>query len=286
MKEILIISGKGGAGKTSLCAAFAVLAGKSVLVDCDVDASDLHLLLKPEVRETHPFFAGLLPEIGKEGCTRCGKCMDVCRFGAVGADRAGFPVIDENACEGCGVCASHCPAEVIHMKPRSCGEWYESETARGTMFHAKLWPGGENSGKLVAEIRRAARTCAGNSGADRILLDGPPGIGCPVISSMTGVDLAVIVTEPTVSGFHDLDRTVRLARQFEVECAVIVNKADLNREVAGRIRSYCEEKELRFLGEIPFDPLFSQALREGKTLADYPDSAPGRKIAELWRAVE
>ena len=285
MKEILIISGKGGAGKTSLCAAFAVLAGNSVLVDCDVDASDLHLLLKPDVRETHDFVAGLAPVVDTSLCTRCGECVEVCRFDAFRVGEGDFAVIDASACEGCGVCAALCPAHAIRMEPRLCGEWYESSTARGMMFHAKLLPGGENSGKLVAEIRRAARTYAGESGAERILLDGPPGIGCPVISAMTGVDLAVVVTEPTVSGLHDLNRTLELARQFEIDCAVVLNKSDLNREMAARTRRFCIERGVEVIGEIPFDPLFNQALKEGKTMADYPESVPGRRIAELWETI-
>ena len=285
MKEILIVSGKGGAGKTSLCAAFAVLAGNSVLVDCDVDASDLHLLLKPEVRETHVFRAGLVPVIGESACVRCGECAGVCRFDAVARGAEGVPSIDADACEGCGVCAALCPAHAIEMEPRLCGEWYESSTARGTMFHARLLPGGENSGRLVAEIRRAARNYAEASGAERILLDGPPGIGCPVISAMTGVDLAVAVTEPTVSGLHDLNRTLELARQFEIECAVVLNKSDLNREMAARTRNFCTEHGVDVIGEIPFDPLFNQALREGRTVADYPESVPGRRIAELWETI-
>jgi len=286
MKEILIISGKGGAGKTSLCAAFAVLAGNSVLVDCDVDASDLHLLLKPEVRETHAFVSGSSPAVDPSLCTRCGECVEVCRFDAFRVGEGGCAAIDGSACEGCGVCAALCPARAIRMEPRLCGEWYESSTARGTMFHAKLLPGGENSGKLVAEIRRAARSYAGETGAERILLDGPPGIGCPVISAMTGVDLAVVVTEPTVSGLHDLNRTLELARQFEIDCAVVLNKADLNREMAGRTRNFCGGLGVEVIGEIPFDALFNRALKEGKTMVDYPESVPGRRIAELWEIIQ
>ncbi len=285
MKEILIVSGKGGAGKTSLCASFARLAQNTVLVDCDVDASDLHLLLKPEVHETHPFTAGFLPEIDAVRCIRCGKCASLCRFAAL-ETRDGLPELREEACEGCGVCATHCPAGAIEMLPRDCGEWYDSTTANGRMFHARLLPGGENSGKLVSEIRRAAREYANETNAEQILLDGPPGIGCPVISAMTGVDLAVIVTEPTVSGLHDLKRMLELVKNFETNCAVLLNKADLNREISLEIRNFCAKNGIETIGAIPFDPLFVQALREGKTVADFPDSVPGRNVIEIWNRIE
>ncbi|MFA6816258.1 MAG: P-loop NTPase [Lentisphaeria bacterium] len=286
MKEILIISGKGGCGKTSLCAGFAKLAKSAVLVDCDVDASDLHLLLKPEIIKKEVFIAGELPSLDEEKCIRCGKCKEYCRLNAITFAEHELPVFHENACEGCKVCTIVCPTKAITMVPRTCGEWMKSQTCAGMMFHARLLPGGENSGKLIAEIRKAAREEAKREKQDLLLSDGPPGIGCPVISSITGVDMAVIITEPTLSGLHDLKRTIQMAREFEVEIRVIINKYDLNSEMADKIQKACEKNGIQVIGKMPFDPIFNSSLREGKTIIDFPDSEPAKILASIWKQID
>ena len=281
MKEILIVSGKGGAGKTSLAACFAQLAHHAVLVDCDVDASDLPLLLHPEVTEQHEFFSGVIPVIDSARCTRCGICGALCRFEAISCEH-GVAELSSGSCEGCGVCADHCPAQAITLTARRCGEWMRSGTACGTMFHAALLPGAENSGKLIAEIRAAARREAESQNCDWLLSDGPPGIGCPVISAVTGVDFAVIVTEPTVSGIHDMKRLAALLRQFETPFALLVNKSDLNLAAAAELKQFCAANRIPMPGEIPFDPLFPAALRDGKTVLDYPESSSAHIVAAIW----
>lgn len=284
MKEILIISGKGGAGKTSLTAALAQCIAPCVLADCDVDAADLHLLLKPEVQKSVPFFSGVMPEIILDRCVDCYRCYAVCRFGAISLMTT-HPRILADACEGCGVCADRCPEEAMVMRERLCGEWYVSRTACGTMVHAKLHPGAENSGKLVSTVRQAAREFGEAEGREFLLSDGPPGIGCPVISAMTGVDYALIVTEPSVSGIHDMLRTAALAKNFEVDFQVVINKADINGEKTAEIEDFCQRNGIGLAGKIPFDPLFTAALRQGRTVMDFPDSVPAQAIKGIWRHI-
>lgn len=282
MKEILIVSGKGGAGKTSLAACFARLAHRAVLVDCDVDASDLPLLLHPEVLEEHRFSSGVIPEINRERCMRCGRCIDLCRFHAIAPGSDGQAELRSGACEGCGVCADHCPAGAITLTERHCGRWMRSRTVFGTMFHAGLLPGAENSGKLISAIRAAARHEAEKQHCDYLLSDGPPGIGCPVISAATGIDFAVAVAEPTVSGIHDLKRLMVLLRQFETEFALVVNKSDLNHAATAELEQFCARNRIPVLGRIPFDPLFPAMLRDGKTVLEAPDSSAACHVAAIW----
>lgn len=283
MKEILVISGKGGAGKTSLTAALAGLMAPCVLVDCDVDAADLHLLLQPEVQETHPFISGQEPVLDGSRCVGCGRCEELCRFEAIRLSPAGEPCLVPGACEGCGVCADHCPAEAIAMTPRQCGEWHRSATPVGTMIHARLFPGAENSGKLVAAIRKTARETALAQGCDFLLSDGPPGIGCPVIASLSGVDFALLVTEPSVSGLHDLQRAAELVRGFEVDFQVVINKADIHPAMTADIEDFCKSQQIDVAGKISYSRLFVEALRKGQTVMAHPGSKPEQEIMALWK---
>lgn len=285
MKEILIVSGKGGTGKTSLSACFARLSSNCVFCDCDVDASNLYLLLSPEIQEVHEFFAGLVPLIDLQKCSSCGKCQELCRFQAIAMTDNG-PHRGEGVCEGCGVCADNCPEHAIEMHPRHCGRYYRSKTAYGQLFHAELFPGEENSGKLIAELRQAARAGAEQEKVDYLISDGPPGIGCPVISSMSGVDLVLAVTEPTPSGIHDLKRVVELAHQFEIPVRVIINKWDLNPALSGEIAEFCSKNDFAEIGRIPYDPIFSELLRKGRTVLSAPDSAPAIEIKKIWQKIK
>ncbi|MGE4564919.1 MAG: ATP-binding protein [Victivallaceae bacterium] len=278
MKEIVIISGKGGTGKTSLTASFAGLAGQSVIADCDVDAADLHLLLKPKILAAHPFVAGHLAVIDPGRCRRCGRCAELCRFGAVRA--AG--VIDPLRCEGCGVCVDLCPAGAIAFPERHCGEYYESETVYGAMVHAKLAPAAENSGKLVSQVRRVARELAVKKRTELMLTDGPPGIGCPVIAALGGASLVLAVTEPTVSGEHDLERVLKLAAHFEIPALVCVNKFDLNIDVTQRIEAMALRHRAGLAGRIPYDHIFTEAMVNGELVIDYPASAAAGAIRKIW----
>ncbi len=284
MKEILIASGKGGTGKTSLRACFAILAGECVLADCDVDASNLPLLLKPEQQEAFAFFAGVVPKIDRNACIQCGTCSQVCRFQAIVPTERG-PII-RDFCEGCGVCADHCPQKAIRLQARRCGKWMRSKTSCGTLFHAELLPGAENSGKLIAQIRRAAREEAEKRNIPWMISDGPPGIACPLISSATGADYAVLVAEPTPSGIHDVRRLAEVLGQFSISFSVLSNKADLNPEFTMELEQWCLRNHRPFLGRIPFDPLFPTALQNGKTVLDYPDSSAARQIHQLWNLLQ
>lgn len=282
MKELLVVSGKGGSGKTSLCACFARLAGgRRILVDCDVDASDLPLLLRVSGTRRRPFYAGVLPRIDPGRCTGCGECAGRCRFRAAAVENGRARILP-GACEGCGVCADHCPAGAILLEPRLCGTQMRSETPCGPLHHAALDPGAENSGKLVAELRKTAREEAAAAGADWIICDGPPGIGCPVISSATGADFAAVVTEPTVSGLHDLRRLAALLASFELPFAVIVNKADLNPGLSGEIAAWCGRNGIPVAGELPFDPVFPEAVRAGKTVLDMGPTPAAERIRAVW----
>ncbi len=284
MKEILILSGKGGTGKTSLTGCFAQLSSNAVFCDCDVDASNLHLLLAPELQETEEFYAGWTPQFMEKGCTQCGICEKVCRFKAISCEK-GFPRQLPGLCEGCGACADHCPTGAVKLSPRHCGRRYRSQTPYGTLFHAELFPGEENSGKLIAELRRAARAEAEKTDAGLLISDGPPGIGCPVISSMSGVDLVVAVTEPTPSGFHDFKRVAELAHQFEIPVQLIINKWDLNCELSEMIAEFCRGRNIPEIGRIPFDPIFSECLRKNRTVLSASDPSAALNIKNIWQKI-
>lgn len=281
MKELLVISGKGGTGKTVVTGSFASLAENKVTVDCDVDAADLHLLLAPKVKEAHLFKSGHQPVIDDVKCTRCGTCRDVCRFDAV---TPGI-TISHVDCEGCGFCAFACPENAIEMVENVSGEWYISETRHGPLVHARLGIAEENSGKLVTLVKEKARAVAKESGRDLILIDGSPGIGCPVIASLSGVDCAVIVTEPTISGLHDAGRVIEVANQFTVPVKIVINKFDLNTEMTGRIEEYCRKNGITVLGRIPFCESVVHAMVEGKTIVEYGKSEAKDAILKIWEAL-
>jgi MinD superfamily P-loop ATPase len=285
IQELVIISGKGGTGKTSITASFAVLAGFPVLADCDVDAADLHLILAPSVRERHEFRCGNEAVIRPEDCIRCGKCFEVCRFDAVAAGGEGESyVVDPVACEGCGVCVRFCPVQAIDFPESLCGEWMISETLCGPMVHARLGIAAENSGKLVSTVRREARRLAEENGHRLVLVDGPPGIGCPVIASMTGASQALVVTEPTVSGEHDLERVLKLARHFDIPAAVCVNKWDLNPDMTERIEALAVRSGARIAGRIRYDNAVTTAQILGKAVVEIEAPSAG-DIRLVWESL-
>lgn len=280
MKEILILSGKGGAGKTSLSACFCQLAKSAAFIDCDVDASNLPMLLDPTELERQDFYAGVIPEIDPARCTGCGICEKLCTFEALHCTASGVKLSD--GCEGCGVCFDRCPAQAIKLVPRHCGWWMRSATAYGTLFSAELKPGAENSGKLIAELRQQARNYAETSNCEYLLSDGPPGIGCPVISAASGVDYAVIVTEPTVSGIHDMERLLKVLKQFEIPFAMVINKYDLSSSQTAGVEAFCHKHQIPLLGKLPFDKVFPRSLVELKTVLAYPETAAAKEIVKIW----
>ena len=287
MREIVVLSGKGGTGKTTVCAAFAALAHargqKAVLCDLDVDVPDMHILLNPQVQQREVFISGNTARINPDLCTACGRCAELCRFDAVHlAD--GVYSIDELGCEGCGVCHKLCPVQAVEFPERHCGQWYVSETRFGPFVHAQLDPGQENSGRLVALLKRQAREKATAIGAELVLCDGSPGVGCPVISSLSGASLAVAVVEPTPSGRHDFGRVAELCAHFRIPVAVLINKADLNVEETARIHSMIEEGGHNLLGELPFSPLVTQAMVRRQTLTE-EKSALAELLAAAWERV-
>jgi len=286
VKELVVISGKGGTGKTSITASFAVLdAADIVVADCDVDAADLHLLLKPDEARTEDFYSGETAAIDPGACTACGECARVCRFGAV-AIRGGAYLVDPLRCEGCGYCARVCPAGAIVNRPEKAGVWHESRTRIGcTMVHAKLGIGSENSGKLVARVKKEARRCAEAEGKGYLLVDGSPGIGCPVVSSLSGADAVVLVTEPTVSGLHDLRRVYELVEKFHIPAGCLINKATINEDMTRSILDFLGERKIRHLASLPYDEDFTRAMVAGSTIVEYGDGPIKDALAEAWRGV-
>ena len=291
MKELVVISGKGGTGKTSIVGAFAALAEGSVTADCDVDAADLHLLLEPEIERREPFRSGRRASVIPEQCTACGRCASLCRFDAIRFDGPGHRRaaktyrIDPIGCEGCGVCSWNCPDNAIVMQEPVVGEWYVSRTRFGPMVHAKLGIAEENSGKLVALVRKEARLLAEKENLDLLLVDGSPGIGCPVIASITAADFVLVVTEPTLSGLHDLERVRELTRHFGIATAVCINKYDLNKEIAAKIEAIAQDQEAPVLGKVRYDPAFTQAQIKRLTVVEYTDSGVAEDIKALWQRV-
>jgi len=280
MKEVVVLSGKGGTGKTSLVGSFAALTQSAVLADCDVDAADLHLLLNPSVKENHEFWSGQVAVIDEEKCNQCELCQDVCRFDAIHDFR-----VDPIACEGCGFCYQVCPADAISMQECLSGRWFISDTKYGPLVHARMGIAQENSGKLVALVRQKARQIAEKQGLDYIISDGPPGIGCPVISSLTGSNLALLVTEPTLSGMHDLERVLGVCRHFGVPAMVCVNKYDLNDDNTGQIESYCRSQGVELASRIPFDNVFTEALVQGQPVVEYTQNEVASEIKSLWQYI-
>ena len=286
MKQLVIISGKGGTGKTILSASIATLAQNKVMADCDVDAANLYLLLHPEIQETQSFTGGKKALIEEEECLRCRSCVDVCRFDAIDEIEDGEIGIDPISCEGCGVCSYVCPADAIQMEKTVSGEWYVSKTRYGPFVHARLGIGEENSGKLVAEVRKKAKEIAEQNKMDFVIIDGPPGIGCPVISSLSGTDLALVVTEPTLTGIHDMERVVQMARHFNTQTACCINKCDINSQNSDRIETWCEKNAIPLLGKIPFDAEVTESMVQGIPLTEYTNNSASIEIKNIWQKLQ
>ena len=280
MKEVVVLSGKGGTGKTSIVGSLAALAEKKVLADCDVDAADLHLLLSPSVKQENEFWSGQVAHIDPDKCTQCGLCQELCRFNAI----RDF-IVDTVSCEGCGFCSHICPVEAITMKENLSGYLFVSETRYGSLVHARLGIAQENSGKLVARVRQQAKQIAEEQGLDYIISDGPPGIGCPVISSLSGASLALLVTEPTLSGMHDLERVLGVCRHFGVPAHVCINKYDINEDNTQKIESYCSAQGVAVAAKIPFDNVVTEALVRGVPVVEYSEGRVSQEIEKLWNGV-
>jgi MinD superfamily P-loop ATPase len=282
LKELVVLSGKGGTGKTSLTAAFATLAENTILCDADVDASDLHLIMGPKIISTVEFQGGNTAIIKPDKCTQCGVCRDVCRFGAINENFE----IDSITCEGCGVCADLCPEKAIDFPIKICGQWHISSTRFGPMVHAALNIAEENSGKLVALVRNEARKIAGEKKLSLMITDGPPGIGCPVIASLGGADAVLVVTEPTLSGIQDMERVAELAAYFKTPVMVCVNKYDLNTDKSIAIEGLAHNNHMTFVGKIAFDPAFTDAMVAGKTVIEYDNaSKTSNAVKEVWEEI-
>ncbi|MFT5699484.1 MAG: MinD superfamily P-loop ATPase [Desulforhopalus sp.] len=283
IRELVIVSGKGGTGKTSVTASFAALAENSILCDADVDAADLHLLMAPVVRERNAFMGGSIAAIRENDCVECGRCLELCKFDAISEDF----VVDPLGCEGCGVCVDLCPELAIDFTVQQCGEWFKSDTRFGPMVHARLGIAEENSGKLVSLVRQETKKLAEARDCEIILTDGPPGIGCPVIAAIGGATALLIVVEPTVSGLHDMQRVVKLAAHFKVPGLVCVNKFDLNPDMTKEIEKFATERNMQLVGRIPFDQVFTEAMIQGKSVLEHaPESAAGRALLDVWRKIQ
>lgn len=283
MKEVVVISGKGGTGKTSITAAFAVLAGNDIVVaDCDVDAADMHLLLEPDFANANDFYSGFLAEIDQDKCTQCGDCANICRFDAIPFD-TGLYTIDSLACEGCGYCERICPSEAIKMVEQKVGKWYISKLRIDCdMVHARLGIGAENSGKLVAKVKKEARLLAEKSKKNMVLVDGSPGVGCPVVSSLSGADFVVFVTEPTISGLHDLKRVHQLVKKFQIRSGCIINKYNLNMDMYLEIEKYLNKENIISLAKIPYDESFTEAMTMARTIIEYDNNALSEILLAGW----
>ena len=284
MKELVVISGKGGTGKTSVVASFAALAPSAVMADCDVDAADLHLILKPDIFSSNDFSGGSAAQVLPEGCTGCGTCLKVCRFDAITVNNRVYRV-DPIACEGCGICSHFCPEKTIEFGPAINGQWFLSETRHGPMAHAKLGIAQENSGKLVTLVRAQAKKLAQERGQELIIIDGSPGIGCPVIASLTGADLVLAVTEPTMSGRHDLQRVIDLAKHFGVTLIVCINKWDLNEDMTRLIEKDANQQGVTVAGSIRYDRAVTEAQIGGLALVEYVSSGAAQDMKQLWGTI-
>lgn len=281
IKELVIISGKGGTGKTSISGSFAALAENKVMADCDVDAADLHIIMNHKVLSDESFSSSRKAVIDPDLCTGCGRCAELCRFGAISSSFR----VETLSCEGCGVCAAFCPSGAVKMIEHESGRWFISETDHGPLVHACLGMAEGNSGKLVALLRKKAKAIAEEKGYNLIIVDGSPGTGCPVIASITGASYLLIVTEPTVSGLHDLKRALELAAHFRVRCGVCVNRADINMDAASEIEAYCTGKGINFLGTIPYDREVTDAQIAGKSVVEHSDGPASKSIRELWNKI-
>jgi len=276
----VVLSGKGGTGKTSIVGSLAAITQSKVLADCDVDAADLHLLLQPVTQQKHEFWSGQVAFIDEEKCTQCGLCQEVCRFDAINDFK-----VDSIACEGCGFCFHICPDEAIMMRENLSGHWSISETKYGPLVHARLGIAQENSGKLVALVRQQAKQIAEKQGFNYIISDGPPGIGCPVISSLSGANLALLVTEPTLSGIHDLERVLGVCHHFGVPAIVCINKYDINEDNTRQIENYCLGQGVEVATKIPFDNVVTEALVQGLPVVEYSQGKVTQEIESLWQRI-
>lgn len=280
-KQLAVVSGKGGTGKTTVLASFAALAQRSVLADCDVDAPNLHLLLHPEVREREEFWGAKVAVREVTKCQKAGECERRCRFGTITTE-----TVDVLGCEGCGLCVLACPNDALRLETIVCGEYYISDTRYGPMAHAKLRPAAESSGRLVTMVRQKGEEAALKGGYGLILIDGPPGIGCTAIASLAEVDLALIVTEPTLSGIHDMERVMQLTAHFGIPTTVLINKADINQENAEKIRVHCADRGVEIIGELPFDAAAMRALAAGRPLVEVNEGEVARGIRRAWKELE
>lgn len=286
MKQLVILSGKGGTGKTSITASFAHLAHlesiRAVLADADVDAANLELILSPDVYEEHEFMGGKIALINPEKCENCGLCEQVCRFDAITAHQGKYQV-DPIACDGCGACVHQCPTNAIRMEMQLAGHWFQSKSLYGPLFHAALRPAQENSGKLVTLVKQQARLLAMDKEYPLIIVDGPPGIGCPVISAVSGADMALIITEPTVAGVHDMQRALQMTHHFNIPAVVCINKSDVYLEGAARIEEYCKKNNYKVLGRIPYDSCITEAMINGEPVTAFcPESLASKAIGNVW----
>jgi len=295
LSEIAVISGKGGTGKTTVAGCFAALAAGAVLADCDVDAANLGLILRPTIKETHDFTASRQAVIDPEVCTGCGTCADVCRSEAVEEREAGTSgsrggtsgnrtvyEVNPYSCEGCGVCSHVCPSGAVSMEDVVSGQWFVSDTPHGSLVHARLGPGEENSGKLVTVVRNRAREIAREHGKDVVIIDGPPGIGCPVIASLSGVTRALIVTEPSLSAIHDMERVLQVCDHFGVPAGVLVNRCDIDEDNTRSIEERCAKQDVPVLGKLPYDPAVVKAMVRGVTAVEDADTEVARRLRAVW----
>jgi len=280
MKEVVVLSGKGGTGKTSIVGSLAALVQKKVLADCDVDAADLHLLLNPSAKQENEFRSGQVAVIDKDTCVQCGLCQEICRFDAIHDY-----VVDPISCEGCGFCSHICPVGAISMNECKAGDWFISDTKYGPLVHARLGIAQENSGKLVALVRQKAKEIAENDDLDYIISDGPPGIGCPVISSLSGAGLALIVTEPTLSGIHDMERVLDVCKHFGVPAMVCINKYNINEANTRKIEDHCYAQGIKVAVKIPFDNVVTEAMVRGIPVVEYSDGVVAREMKKLWNII-
>lgn len=284
MKEITILSGKGGAGKTSVTAAIASFANNAVFCDNDVDAADLHLIFNPEIEESHPFSSGSIATIDSASCTQCGLCESSCRFDAIHTNTTGSPEVNPHQCEGCRLCERICPEKAITTKENFNNEWYVSNTRFGKLVHARMSPGEENSGKLVSRIREKAREIATATKADFVVNDGPPGIGCTAISSITGVNAVLLVIEPTVSGLHDAKRLIKLVQSFNIKMFAIINKYDIDKVFSNKVEGYLASQNIDVLYRVPFDTVMVESMVNQQTLSEFaPDSVISINMLETWQ---
>ena len=287
MKEIVVISGKGGTGKTSITASFAVLGGRDVVIaDCDVDAADMHILLQPENAKSEDFYSGELAVIDQNICTQCGKCFDICRFDAIDVTN-GIHTVDELSCEGCGYCARVCPVDAITNAPLNVGKWHIANTRFNQPFvHAKLGIGADNSGKLVAHVKNVAKEIAEEYNRAYVLVDGSPGVGCPVVSSLSGANFVVLVTEPTVSGLHDLKRVYELVKKFHIKAGCIINKSDLNADKTNEIKEFLKSEEIIHLANLPYDENFTKAMTNCQTIVEIEDNEIKEILSKTWNKIQ